>query len=93
MRSEEIIIEPVITEKAAGEKAFSRYVFKVNPLANKISIAEAVEKLFKVRVRAVNTSRVRPKRRVMGRSMGRTSRWKKAYVTLEPGQKIEELEV
>ena len=93
MRPEEIIIAPVVTEKAVGERPLSRYVFKVSPLANKISIAGAVEKLFKVKVRAVNTNKMRSKRRVMGRSMGRTAQWKKAYVTLEPGQKIEELEV
>jgi large subunit ribosomal protein L23 len=92
MRSEQIIIEPVITEKAVGERVLSRYVFKVNPLANKISIARAVEELFKVSVLAVNTSRVRSKQRIMGRSIGRTTHWKKAYVTLKQGQKIEELE-
>lgn len=92
MRPEQIIVEPVITEKAVGERVLSRYVFKVNPLANKTSIARAIEELFKVSVLAVNTSRVRSKRRVMGRSIGRTSNWKKAYVTLEQGQKIEELE-
>jgi len=92
MRPEQTIIEPVITEKAIGERALSRYVFKVNPLANKTSISQAVEQLFKVKVLAVNTSRVRPKRRVMGRSIGRTAQWKKAYVTLAQGQKIEELE-
>lgn len=93
MRAEQIIIEPIITEKAVGERALSRYVFKVNPLANKTSIAQAVEQLFKVKVSAVNTCKVRPKQRIMGRSIGRTSQWKKAYVTLEQGQKIEELEV
>ncbi|MEE8638357.1 MAG: 50S ribosomal protein L23 [Candidatus Margulisiibacteriota bacterium] len=92
MRPEQIIIEPVITEKAVGERALSRYVFKVNPLANKTSIARAIGELFKVSVSAVNTSRVRPKRRVMGRSIGKTAQWKKAYVTLKQGQKIEELE-
>ena len=92
MRPEQIIIEPVITEKAVGERVLSRYVFKVNHLANKTSIARAVEELFMVSVLAVNTSRVRSKRRVMGRSIGRTTNWKKAYVTLKQGQKIEELE-
>lgn len=92
MRPEQIIVEPVITEKAVGERVLSRYVFKVNPLANKTSVARAVEQLFKVKVKSVNTSKVRPKRRVMGRSVGRTGYWKKAYVTLEQGQKIEELE-
>jgi large subunit ribosomal protein L23 len=93
MQPEQIIIEPVITEKAVGERALSRYVFKVHPEATKIGIAQAVGKLFKVKVLAVNTSRVRPKRRIMGRSVGRTAHWKKAYVTLQKGQKIEELEV
>lgn len=92
MLPEQTIIELVLTEKAVGERPLSRYVFKVHPKATKNSIAQAVEKLFKVRVTAVNTTKVRPKRRVMGRSIGRTSHWKKAYVTLEQGQKIEELE-
>ncbi|MBN2057527.1 MAG: 50S ribosomal protein L23 [Candidatus Saganbacteria bacterium] len=93
MLPEQIIIEPVITEKAVTDRALSRYVFKVHLDATKIGVAQAIEKLFKVKVRSVNTINVRPKRRIMGRSVGRTSRWKKAYVTLEQGQKIEELEV
>ena len=92
MLPEQTIIELVLTEKAVGERALSRYVFKVHPKATKTSVAQAVEKLFKVRVTAVNTSMVRPRRRIMGRSIGRTSHWKKAYVTLAQGQKIEELE-
>lgn len=93
MRPEQIIIEPLVTEKAVGARVVSNYVFKVNPLANKTAISRAVETLFNVKVRSVNTSQVRAKRRVMGRSVGRTSQWKKAYVTLEQGQKIEELEI
>jgi large subunit ribosomal protein L23 len=93
MLPEQIIIEPLLTEKAVGEKAMFRYVFKVHPEANKISIKHAIEKLFKVKVRDVNTSRVRSKRRIMGRSIGRTSQWKKAYITVAKGQKIQELEV
>jgi large subunit ribosomal protein L23 len=92
MHPEEIIVEPLITEKAVGERMLSRYVFKVNPLATKIDIAQAVEKLFKVKVKSVNTNIVRPKRRILGRSIGRTAEWKKAYVTLKQGEKIEELE-
>lgn len=92
MLPEQIIIEPVITEKAVAERASSRYVFKVHLDATKNGIAQAIEKMFKVRVKAVNTSRVRAKRRIMGRSFGRTAQWKKAYVSLEEGQKIEELE-
>lgn len=92
MHPEEIIVEPLITEKALGERVLSRYVFKVNPLATKIDVAQAVEKLFKVKVKSVNTNIVRPKRRVLGRSIGKTAEWKKAYVTLKQGEKIEELE-
>jgi large subunit ribosomal protein L23 len=92
MQPEQIIIGPVVTEKAVGQRLASRYVFKVHLDATKTSIAQAVSRLFKVRVRAVNTSQVRSKRRILGRSIGRTAQWKKAYVTLEQGQKIEELE-
>ena len=88
----QIIIEPVITEKAVLGKALSCYVFKIHPDATKIAVAQAVEKLFKVNVVSVNTTKVRAKRRIVGRSIGRTSNWKKAYVTLKSGEKIEELE-
>lgn len=92
MKPEQIILEPVMTEKALTERALSRYVFKVHPKATKNSVAQSVAQLFKVKVKNVNTTLVRAKRRVMGRSIGRTAHWKKAYVTLEQGQKIEELE-
>ncbi|MBU1026875.1 MAG: 50S ribosomal protein L23 [Candidatus Margulisbacteria bacterium] len=93
MHPEQIILEPIISEKAVGERALSKYVFRVHPRATKIAVAQAVRQLFKVRVKAVNTVNVKPKRRIMGRSIGRTANAKKAYVTLEAGQKIEELEL
>jgi large subunit ribosomal protein L23 len=92
MHPEQIILAPVVTEKAVGARAFSCYCFKVHSQATKIEITQAVEKIFKVRVKAVNTLKVRSKKRITGRSIGRTSQWKKAYVTLATGQKIEELE-
>jgi len=92
MHPEQIILAPVVTEKAVGARAFSCYCFKVHSQATKIEITQAIEKIFKVRVKAVNTLKVRSKKRVTGRSIGRTSQWKKAYVTLAAGQKIEELE-
>jgi len=92
MEPEQIIIAPVVTEKAVGVRALSCYTFRVNIAATKVAIAQAVAKMFKVKVKSVNTSFVRAKRRVMGRSIGQTSSWKKAYVTLLAGQKIEELE-
>ena len=92
MNFEQIIVEPLITEKSVGERALGRYVFKVNLAASKVAVRQAVEKIFKVKVKAVNTSHVRPRQKTVGRSQGRTSAWKKAYVTLLAGQKIQELE-
>lgn len=92
MEIEKIIIEPVITEKSVGGRELSRYVFRVNLRANKMEIKQAVERAFKVKVAQVNTTLVRPKSRSVGRSSGRTARAKKAYVTLQKGQKIQELE-
>ncbi len=66
-----------------------QYVFEVAPNANKIEIKRAVEAVFKVDVESVNVSHVRGKMRRMGRSTGMTSSWKKAFVTLRHGQKIE----
>lgn len=86
-----VIVEQLVTEKSMADRAIGRYVFKVNLKAQKLVIKQAVEKFFKVRVKDVNVSYVRPKTRT-GRLVGRTSRWKKAYVTLQPGQKIQELE-
>lgn len=93
MHPEEVIIAPLVTEKSIGGRALARYAFKVNPLATKIAVKLAVEHLFRVKVQDVNTLKVKPKKKVTGHSIGRTSQWKKAYVTLRAGQKIEELEV
>lgn len=93
MHPEQIILAPVVTEKAIGVRATSQYVFKVHSDANKKEIEGAIKKLFKVKVVSVNTCKVRAKTRVRGSIIGHTSKWKKAYVTLAAGQKIEELEV
>lgn len=91
MRSpEEVIIAPIVTEKTyrlANEE--NKYTFRVHPEANKIEIKNAVEKLFNVKVEKVNTINVKPKRKRLGKFEGRTSRWKKAIVTLKEGNKIE----
>ena len=89
----QIIIEPIITEKAMAGKAASRYLFKVHRSSTKIDIKHAVEKLFKVAVADVNTVQVKGKPRMTGWKVGKTTSYKKAYVTLKKGQKIEELEV
>ena len=85
--AQDIIIAPVITEKSMSGIADKKYTFKVAKDANKIEIAEAVEKLFKVKVSKVNTISVRGKEKRMGRYSGYTASWKKAIVTLEKDSK------
>ncbi|MBQ2285925.1 MAG: 50S ribosomal protein L23 [Acutalibacteraceae bacterium] len=85
--AQDIILAPVITEKSMSGIADKKYTFKVAKDANKIEIAEAVEKLFKVTVAKVNTLNVRGQERRMGRYAGRTSSWKKAVVTLKADSK------
>lgn len=85
----EIILAPVVSEKTTDLAQEGKYVFRVAPDANKVEIRRAVEELWKVKVRKVNTVRVRGKFRRMGWHRGYTSGWKKAFVTLEPGQSID----
>lgn len=85
----EIIKAPVITEKAAALGQQNTYVFKVDPRANKIEIKQAIEKIFKVKVKSVRTLNVKPKKKRVGRYTGLTNRCKKAMVTLVEGQQIE----
>jgi large subunit ribosomal protein L23 len=88
-----VILSHVVTEKAERLKAEqSRYTFKVAPTANKIEVRDAVERLFKVHVREVRVMNYLGKMRRMGRFEGRRPDWKKAVVTLKPGERIESLE-
>lgn len=86
----EVIQAPLISEKGTllSESA-NQVLFKVRPDANKIEIKRAVETLFKVKVEQVRIARYLGKVRRIGRSMGRRSDWKKAYVTLREGDKID----
>ena len=84
-----IIIRPIITEKAQTMTAADKYAFEVDKRANKLQIKEAVEIAFNVHVRDVNTITVKGKRRRYGRSLSKQPDWKKAVVTLAPGEKIE----
>ncbi len=92
-RPYEIIIRPVITEKSNRlMEDYNKYTFEVALDASKAEIRNAIEELFGVKVRKVNTMIVKPKKkRVMGRfrQYGTTKRWKKAIVTLEPGESID----
>jgi large subunit ribosomal protein L23 len=85
-----VIVRPVVTEKSATQlEQTGVYSFVVAPEANKIEIANAVEKLFNVKVRSVRTMRYRGKERRVGRTVGRRAAWKKAIVTLREGDTIE----
>ncbi len=85
----EILKAPVITEKtrALAEKE-GKYVFKVDPRANKTEIKQAIEKIFNVKVEEISTINVVPKKRRVGRYSGLTNRSKKAIVKLAEGQTI-----
>jgi large subunit ribosomal protein L23 len=86
----EVLRRPITTEKTSYQADFeNRYTFEVDRRANKIQIKEAVEQAFDVEVVAVNVMNMPSKPRRYGRHQGRTSRWKKAVVTLVPGQRIE----
>ena len=87
MEARDIIIRPVVTEKSIGLMENNKYVFKVALSANKIEIKKAVEEIFKVKVVDVNTVRVKGKEKRMGRSVGRTSDYKKAIVQLKADSK------
>jgi large subunit ribosomal protein L23 len=89
-REYSIIAAPVITEKGTFVNEIgNQVVFQVRPDANKLEIKHAVERLFKVKVLKVRTSNVLGKVRRVGRASGRRPNWKKAYVTLGEGQRID----
>jgi large subunit ribosomal protein L23 len=87
---QEIIRAPLVSEKGTllAESA-NQVLFKVRPEANKIEVKKAVESLFKVKVVKVRMARYLGKIRRVGRHMGRRPEWKKAYVTLREGDKID----
>jgi large subunit ribosomal protein L23 len=85
----DIIIAPVITEKAAIQAEANIYTFKVAKDANKIEIKKAIEEAFGVKVVKVNTANTKAKDKRVGRYTGKTQTYKKAYITLADGEKIE----
>lgn len=90
-----VIKRPLLTEKGARakENGENKYIFEVNKIATKSDIKHAIEKLFNVKVGKVSTMNLKGKARRVGVHSGRKSDWKKAYITLKEGQKIESLEV
>jgi large subunit ribosomal protein L23 len=95
LRIEQILVKPLITEKNTLLMERDQYTFEVDSRANKIQIREAVEKTFNVRVKAVNTMNVKRKAKSRiasrrgGRIVGHEAGWKKAIVTLYPGDRID----
>ena len=85
----EVLRRPLITEKSTALQAQNKYAFEIADRANKLMIRQAVEKAFKVKVTGVNVVTMRGKTRRMGRRIIKTEPWKKAIVTLKPGDKIE----
>jgi large subunit ribosomal protein L23 len=84
-----IIKRPLITEKGMSIAPMGKYAFEVDRAANKIEIAQAVETVFSVKVLKVNTLNVKSKTKKMGKFEGKTGGFKKAYVTLKEGQRIQ----
>lgn len=84
-----VVRRPILTEKSMRGTETGKYTFEVSPEANKPAIREAVQRLFNVRVMKVNTIKIPGRLRRRGQHYIRTTGYKKAVVTLAPGQKID----
>lgn len=86
----DIIKAPIITEKSADlAQNYNTITFSVDPKANKTQIKQAIEKIFNVKVESVNTVNVKPRKKRVGRYVGKTNKVKKAIVKLAEGSSIE----
>jgi len=83
----DVLIRPIITENTMDLSQEKKYVFKVDPRANKTEVRQAVEEIFGVDVAKVNILSVKGKTKRMGRTIGRTSSYKKAIITLTKDSK------
>ena len=84
----ELLLKPLISEKATAMGQFGKYVFKVHPRAGKYEIKSAVEGYYGVGVTKVNIIKIHPKKRIHGRTVGYKQGFKKAVVTLQEGDAI-----
>ena len=85
-----VLVQPLLTEKITGLREKTNTVgFVVHPEANRVQIKQAVEALLKAKVEKVNLMNVRGKVKRLGRFSGKRSDWKKAFVTLKEGEKLE----
>jgi len=85
----EVLLAPVVTEKAYAQIDNNKYSFRVHPDAHKTQVRHAVEELFHVKVLRVNMSKVQPKPKRRGVHKGAKPGWKKAVVQLRAGDTIE----
>ncbi|MDH5739228.1 MAG: 50S ribosomal protein L23 [Nitrospira sp.] len=85
-----VLVQPLLTEKITGLREKTNTVgFVVHPEANRVQVKQAIETLLKVKVEKVNLMNVRGKVKRLGRFSGKRSDWKKAFVTLKDGEKLE----
>ena len=89
IKNYKIIIKPIVTEKSSLGSEHNQVTFRVHNNSTKNEIKNAVEEIFKVKVRKVNTSNVKGKLKSFRGTLGRRSNYKKAFVTLEAGQTID----
>jgi len=89
----DVIIKPVVTEKTTELMELNKYVFTVSRDANKIQIRQAIKAIYGVKPSAVNVLNVRGKEKRLRYKAGKKSAWKKAIVTLQPGEKIDVFDV
>lgn len=92
LTNQDVLVEPLVTENSWRlQEEQNKYVFKIHPDANKPQIENAVEEIFNVDVIKVTTMNMpgKPRRERLDQEQGRTSRWKKAYVRLSEGDRID----
>lgn len=89
IKNYQTLLKPIVTEKSSLGSEYNQVTFQVRNIATKKEIKEAVENLFKVKVKKVNTLIVKGKRKTFRGTLGRRSDYKKAFVTLEDGQSID----
>ncbi|UQS82356.1 50S ribosomal protein L23 [Bombilactobacillus folatiphilus] len=87
MAAQDIILRPVITESSMADMDDKKYVFDVAVTANKIQVRQAIEEIFGVKVARVNIMNVKPKKKRVGRYIGKTNRRRKAIVQLTADSK------
>ena len=90
MKEYDILRGPVVTEKTTLQKELHNQItFRVDKRANRVEIKDAIEKAFNTKVKQVRTAQVKGKVKQRGRIVGKRNDWKKAVVTLMPGQRID----